>query len=78
MEKSNAQKVVEGFGLEYPNDAEKFTEICMKFNRPGATLGQFIDDLIEAFPEKKESILNIPMYTEVDGKLVRARLADRD
>jgi hypothetical protein len=31
-----------------------------------------------AFPDKKESILNVPMYAEVDGKLVRATLPEKD
>jgi hypothetical protein len=30
-----------------------------------------------ALPDKKESILNFPMYAEVDGELVRVRLPEK-
>ena len=41
-------------------------------------MGELFDELIEAFPDKKESILNFPMYAEIDGELVRVRLPDKD
>jgi hypothetical protein len=76
-EKSIAQ-FIEGFGLEYPKDAEKFFEIFFGHEEGEITVGELFDELIEAFPDKKESILNFPMYAEVDGKLVRVRLPDKD
>ena len=68
---------IEGFGLEYPKDYPKFAEIMGRFD-DGGTVGELFDALIEAFPDKKESILDFPMYTEVDGKLVRVRLPERE
>ena len=41
-------------------------------------MGELFDELIEAFPEKRESILNFPMYTEIDGELVWATLPEKD
>ncbi len=61
---------MERYGLEFPVDADKFFEIFLRFENGGAVGGLF-DELIEAFPDKKESILNFPMYAEVDGELVR-------
>ena len=69
---------VEGFGLEYPKDAEKFFEIFFGYEEGDKTVEELFDELIEAFPDKKESILNFPMYAEIDGELVRVRLPDRD
>ena len=68
---------IEGFGLEFPKDYEKFAGVMGKFD-DGGTIGEFFDALVEAFPEKKESIMNFPMYTEVDGKLVRIRFPEKD
>jgi hypothetical protein len=34
--------------------------------------------LIEAFPEKRESIMNVPIFTEIDGKPVRVSLGLED
>ena len=68
---------IEGFGLEYPEDAEKFFELMGIFD-DGGTIGEFFDALVEAFPDKKESIMNFPMYTEVDGELVRIRFPEKD
>ena len=76
-ERSIAQ-FVEGFGLEYPEDAEKFFEIFFGHEEGEKTVGELFDELIEAFPDKKESILNFPMYAEIDGELVRVRLPDKD
>ena len=69
---------IEGFGLEYPKDAEKFCEIFFGYEEGEKTVGELFDELIEAFPDKKESILNFPMYAEVDGELVRVRLPEKD
>ena len=69
---------VEGFGLEYPEDAEKFFEIFFGGEDGEKPVGELFDALIEAFPDKKESILNVPMYAEIDGELVRVRLPDKD
>ncbi len=76
-ERSIAQ-FVEGFGLEYPKDAKKFFEIFFGHEDGEKPVGELFDELIEAFPEKKESILNFPMYAEVDGELVRVRLPEKD
>ena len=76
-EKAIAQ-FVEGFGLEYPKDAEKFFEIFFGYEEGEKTVGELFDELIEAFPDKKKSILNFPMYAEIDGELVRVRLPDKD
>lgn len=63
-EKGFTQKYIEGFGLEFPNDANKFLEIFDKFSKQGGTYNQFVDELIEAFPNKKESILSITAMTD--------------
>jgi hypothetical protein len=68
---------MEGFGLEYPKDLEKFSEVMNRFGDRG-TVGEFFDALVEAFPEKKENIMNFPMYTEVDGELVQIRFPEKD
>ena len=68
---------IEGFGLEYPKDAEKFFEVFDRFEA-GGTVGELFDALVEAFPDKRESILDFPMYTEVDGELVRIRFPEKD
>ena len=54
---------MEGFGLEFPKDADKFFEIFERFAE-GGTLGSLQDDLVEAFPEKRESILGVPVYVD--------------
>jgi hypothetical protein len=76
-EKSIAQ-FIEGFGLAYPKDAEKFFEIFFGYEEGEKTVGELFDELIEAFPDKKESIMNFPMYAEIDGELVRVRLPKKD
>jgi hypothetical protein len=76
-ERSIAQ-FIEGFGLEYPKDAEKFFEIFFGHEDAEKPVGELFDELIEAFPDKKESILNFPMYAEIDGELVRVRLPEKD
>lgn len=67
-EKCITQKLVEGFGLDFPKDAEKFAEIFLKFSED-EPLGQLIDDLVEAFPDKKNSILSVPVHVTSDGKV---------
>jgi hypothetical protein len=64
VEKSFTQKYIEGFGLEFPKDADKFLEIFEKFSEQEGTFDQFVDELIEAFPDKKESILNVTVLTD--------------
>ena len=76
-EESIAQSLVEGYGLEFPVDADKFFEIFLRFE-DGGTVVELFDELIEAFPDKKESILSFPMYAEVDGELVRVKLPEKD
>ena len=76
-EESIAQSLVEGYGLEFPKDADKFFDIFFRFE-DGGTVGELFDALVEAFPEKKESILNVPMYVEIDGELKRAKLLRED
>jgi hypothetical protein len=68
---------IEGFGLEYPKDYPKFAEVFSRFDE-WLTVGELFDVLIEAFPDKKESILDFPMYAEIDGKMVRVRLHEKD
>jgi hypothetical protein len=68
---------IEGFGLEFPKDYEKFTEVMDRFG-DGGTIGEFFDALIEAFPDKKESILDFPMYIEVNGELIMIRFSEKD
>jgi hypothetical protein len=68
---------IESFGLEYPKDYEKFAEVMGRFD-DGGTIGEFFDALVEAFPDKKESIMDFPMYTEIDGELVRIRFPEKD
>jgi len=76
-ERSIAQ-FIEGFVLEYPKDVEKFFEIFFGHEDAEKPVGELFDELIEAFPDKKESILNFPMYAEIDGELVRVRLPEKD
>ena len=58
---------MERFELEFPKDAKKFTEMIEKNFSENGTLGQLFDDLAEALPEKRESILSIPIYVD-DGE----------
>jgi hypothetical protein len=77
-EKCFTQKYIEGFGLEFPKDANKFLEVMEKSDKENWTLGQFFEALIKAFPDKKESILNVPAYADVDGELRKAELHKED
>ena len=63
-EKSFTQEYIESFGLEFPQDFDKFLEIFKKFSEQDKTFDQFVDELIEAFPDKKESILNATVLTD--------------
>ena len=66
-EKCFTRRFMEGFGLAFPEDVERFVEIFTRFSEDGGTLGQLFDDVMEAFPKKKERILNLPIYTGFDG-----------
>jgi len=65
-EKCFSQRLMEGFGLEFPKDADKFLEIFERFSE-GGTLGQLHGDLAKAFPEKSESILSVPVYAGAEA-----------
>ena len=73
-EKSFTQKALEGFGLDYPDDVEKFLEVLEASTGEGGTLGGMFEALIEAFPDKKDRILNVPLFTEIDGEVHRVTL----
>jgi hypothetical protein len=66
-EKFITQNFMEGFGLDYPKDLERFNEVFGKFTGNGGSLNQLFKDLVEAFPDKKEKILNAPMFTTLGG-----------
>jgi hypothetical protein len=68
-EKFITQKFMEGFGLNYPEDLEKFNEAFSNFTSNGGSLNQLFKDLVETFPDKKEKILNAPMFKSDDGKV---------
>ena len=68
-EKFITQKFMEGFGLDYPQDLERFNEVFVKFTGNGGSLYQLFKDLVEAFPDKKEKMLNAPMFTTLDGEV---------
>jgi hypothetical protein len=57
------------FPLVYPEDLEKFHEVFFKFTDKGGSLNQLFKDLVEAFPDKKEKILNVPMFKTIDGEV---------
>ena len=73
-EKFIAREFMEDFGLDYPEDLEKFHAVFFKFTAEGGSLDQLFKDLIEAFPEKKDRILNVPLFAEIDGEMNRATL----
>jgi hypothetical protein len=77
-DKCFTQKFMEGFGLEFPKDADNFVEIFSRFADEGGTFGQLIEELVEAFPEKKDRILGVPLFTEIDGEVYRATLPLED
>jgi len=64
-DKCFTERFMEGFGLEFPEDADKFLSIFERFAE-GGTFGQLQDDLVEAFPDKRESILSVPIYVDDD------------
>jgi hypothetical protein len=43
----------------------------------GGTLGKMFDAMIEAFPDKKETILSIPVHRTTDGE-VQIHLLSKD
>jgi hypothetical protein len=68
-EKFITQNFLEGFGLDYPKDLEKFNAVFGKFTENGGSLYQLTKDLVNAFPDKKEKILNAPMFTTIYGQV---------
>ena len=68
-EKCFTQSFMEGFGLEFPKDSDRLLEILERFDNCGGTMMQLFDDVVEAFPEKKERITGLSIYTRCD-KLV--------
>jgi hypothetical protein len=68
-EKFISQNFMESFGLDYPKDLEKFNEVFGKFTGNGGSLYQLFKDLVKTFPDKKEKILNAPMFTTIDGEV---------
>ena len=68
-EKSFTQKAVEGWGLDYPQDVEKFLEVLEESTGEGGTLEGMFNAMIKAFPEKKETILSIPVHRTADGEI---------
>jgi hypothetical protein len=53
-ERSIAQ-FIEGFGLEYPEDAEKFSEIFFGHEDGEKPVGELFDELIELFRIKRKA-----------------------
>ena len=76
-DKCFTQRFMEGFGLDFPEDANKFVEIFTRYGDEGGTFGQLINDLVEAFPDKRERILSIPVHTTTDGE-VHMEVPDKD
>ena len=66
-DKRFTERFMEGFGLEFPKDADKFLEIFERF-ADGGTFGRLSDELCEAFPDKRESILSVPIYVNDGGE----------
>jgi len=62
-------KFMEGFGLDYPEDLEKFNEVFSNFTREGGSPNQLFKDLVEVFPNKREKIRNAPMFKNIDGEV---------
>jgi hypothetical protein len=60
--------VVTGFSLEFPKDSDRFLEIFTRFAEKDGKIGQLLDDMTEASPEKRERILSLPIYTGFDGE----------
>ena len=58
---------MEGFGLEFPQDADNFLDIFERF-ADGGTFDQLTNELCEAFPDKRESILSVPAYVDKDDR----------
>jgi len=77
-EKFITQNFMEGFGLDYPEDLEKFHEVFFNFTREGGSLNQLFKDLVQVFPDKKEKIQNAPMFTTTEKEVPVGRLATDD
>ena len=65
-DKSFMQNFMERFGLEFPEDAKKFVKTIENNFLANGSLFQFFDDLIEAFPEKSEIIMSVPISIDDD------------
>jgi hypothetical protein len=50
-EKCFTQRFMEGLGLEFPKDADRFLEIFTRFGEEDGTIGQLIDDVMKDFSE---------------------------
>ena len=66
-ERSFIQRFTEVFGLGFPKDADRFVEILEGFDDDGGTLGLLFDEVMEAFPEKRDWLLSLPICTGFDG-----------
>jgi hypothetical protein len=77
-EKFITQKFMEGFGLDYPEDLEKFNEVFSNFTREGGSPNQLLEDLVKAFHDKNEKIRNAPMFTTIDGEVHDIQLGTDD
>jgi len=77
-EKFITQNFMEGFGLDYPEDLEKFNEVFFNFTREGGSQNQLFKDLVQAFPDKKEQIRNAPMFATIEKEIHVERLATDD
>ena len=59
--KNQQNKIMEGFELGFPQDADKFLDIFERF-ADDETFDQLTNELCEAFPDKREIILSVPVY----------------
>jgi hypothetical protein len=78
-EKFITQQFMEGFGLDYPEDLEKFNEVFSNFTSKGGSLNQLFKDLVEAFPDKREAIKSVPIWLNDDDRnSMRVKLDSED
>jgi len=77
-EKFITKNFMEGFGLHYPEDLEKFHEVFFKFTSEGGSQNQLFKDLVRASPDKKEKIQNAPMFANIEKEIHGGRLATDD
>ena len=61
------QRFMEGFGLDFPKDADRFVDILERFDEDGGTIGQLFEEVVEAFSDKKDQILSLPIHIGFDG-----------